>query len=81
MSTLKTAALRHQRWLNGRLHTVFVLVVTLVVSCGAASFEERLVAAVLMAEAQGEGVAGHPSRVARVEDDWSRSWGDIDSGC
>jgi len=58
MRTLRTATLRHQRWLNSRLHMVFVVVVTLTVPCGAASFDERLVAAVLMAEARGEGIVG-----------------------
>ena len=58
MSTLQTATLRHQRWLNSRLHTVFVVVVTLTALCDAASFDERLVAAVLMAEARGEGIVG-----------------------
>jgi spore germination cell wall hydrolase CwlJ-like protein len=59
MSKLQTATLRRRpRWLNGRLHTVLGLVVTLVAPCGAASFDERLVAAVLMAEARGEGIVG-----------------------
>ena len=59
MSTLKIATLlRHQRWLSGRLYTVLGLVITLVAPCRAASFDERLVAAVLMAEARGEGIVG-----------------------
>ena len=58
MSTLQTATLRHQKWLNGRLQTVLGLVVILMTPCGAASFDERLVAAVLMAEAQGGGIVG-----------------------
>jgi len=34
------------------------LVLLLAVPCGAASFDERLIAAVLMAEARGEGIVG-----------------------
>jgi N-acetylmuramoyl-L-alanine amidase len=44
--------------MKGRLHMVGGLVVLLTVRCGAASYEERLVAAVLMAEARGEGIVG-----------------------
>ena len=58
MGTLLTATLHHQRWLSGCLHAVLGLVVTLLAPCGAASFDERLVAAVLMAEARGEGHVG-----------------------
>ena len=58
MSKLQKATLHHQRCLKGRLHTAFVVVVTLIAPCGAASFDERLIAAVLMAEAGGEGVVG-----------------------
>lgn len=46
------------RWRNGRFHWVVGLVVLLTAPCGAASFDERLIAAVLMAEARGEGVVG-----------------------
>ena len=44
--------------MNGRLHAALGLVVLLTAPCGAASFDQRLVAAVLMAEAQGEGIVG-----------------------
>jgi N-acetylmuramoyl-L-alanine amidase len=43
---------------NVRFGCVIALVVLLVAPCGAADFEERLVAAVLMAEARGEGARG-----------------------
>jgi spore germination cell wall hydrolase CwlJ-like protein len=43
----------------GRMNWRFAaLMLLLTAPCGAASFEERLVAAVLMAEARGEGVVG-----------------------
>jgi spore germination cell wall hydrolase CwlJ-like protein len=44
--------------MNFRLHKVIGLLIVLTASCGAAGFEERLVAAVLMAEAGGEGTVG-----------------------
>ena len=44
--------------MNGRLHAALGLVVLLTAPCGAASFDQRLIAAVLMAEAQGEGIVG-----------------------
>ena len=49
---------RHSSWIDGRFHWVLGLVVMLTAPCGAASFDERLIAAVLMAEARGEGVVG-----------------------
>ena len=58
MSALQIAALRHPRWLNGRLQTVLALMAVIVAPCGAASFDERLIAAVLIAEARGEGIVG-----------------------
>jgi hypothetical protein len=48
----------HPRSKNGRFRCGVALVVLLVAPCGAASFEERLIAAVLMAEARGDGVMG-----------------------
>jgi spore germination cell wall hydrolase CwlJ-like protein len=44
--------------MTGRFHWVLGLVVLLTAPCRAGSHDERLVAAVLMAEAQGEGVVG-----------------------
>ena len=44
--------------MNGRFHWVLGLVVVLTAPCGTASFDQRLIAAVLMAEAQGEGIVG-----------------------
>jgi hypothetical protein len=44
--------------MNGRFHWVLGLVVVLKAPCGAASFDQRLIAAVLMAEDQGEGIVG-----------------------
>jgi len=46
------------KWTRGCLHGVIGLVVLLTAPCRAASFDERLVAAVLMAEARGEGIVG-----------------------
>jgi cell wall hydrolase len=50
--------LNHPQWMNWRFHCVLRLVGLLTAPCGAASFDERLIAAVLMAEARGEGVVG-----------------------
>jgi spore germination cell wall hydrolase CwlJ-like protein len=46
------------RWKRGRSCWVLGLVVVLVAPSQAASFDERLIAAVLMAEARGEGIVG-----------------------
>jgi hypothetical protein len=54
----KPRSLCRQRWMQGRLPWAWVLLVLLTALCGAASFEERLIAAVLMAEARGEGIVG-----------------------
>jgi N-acetylmuramoyl-L-alanine amidase len=54
----KLGILCHSRWMNGRFPRVCGLVVLLTAPCGAASFDERLVAAVLMAEARSEGIVG-----------------------
>jgi hypothetical protein len=48
----------HPRRRNWGFGCVSGLVLLLAAPCGAASFEERLIAAVLMAEARGDGVAG-----------------------
>ena len=48
----------HPCWMNWRFGCVFALMLLLKAPCGATSFDERLVAAVLMAEARGEGVIG-----------------------
>jgi spore germination cell wall hydrolase CwlJ-like protein len=48
----------HPRRRHWRLGCVSGLVLLLAAPCGAASFEERLIAAVLMAEARGDGVTG-----------------------
>jgi spore germination cell wall hydrolase CwlJ-like protein len=48
----------HSRWMPWRFVCVLGLMFLLVAPCGAASFEERLIAAILMAEARGEGVIG-----------------------
>jgi N-acetylmuramoyl-L-alanine amidase len=48
----------HPRSKNGRLRCEVALVVLLSAHCGAATWDERLIAAVLMAEARGEGVIG-----------------------
>lgn len=44
--------------MSGRFYVMAGLVVLLTIPCGAASFDERLIAAVLMAEARGEGIVG-----------------------
>ena len=54
----KPRILHRQRWMSGRFDWVLGLMVLITAPCGAASFDERLVAAVLMAEAQGEGIVG-----------------------
>jgi spore germination cell wall hydrolase CwlJ-like protein len=46
------------RWMHGRTCWIFGLAAVLSAPCGAASFDERLIAAILMAEARGEGVVG-----------------------
>ncbi len=48
----------HPRSGNGCFGLAFGLVILLTAPCGATSFDERLIAAVLMAEARGEGVIG-----------------------
>jgi len=48
----------HSKWMNWRFGCVLGLMLLLMAPCLAASFEERLVAAVLMAEARGEGIIG-----------------------
>jgi cell wall hydrolase len=50
--------LRFARSKRRRFHFLFGLGLLLTVPCGAATFDERLIAAVLMAEAQGEGAEG-----------------------
>ena len=45
-------------WKNKHFPRVLGLLLLLTAPCGAASFDERLVAAVLMAEARGEGIVG-----------------------
>ena len=55
MNSIKS---RNPRWRNTRFRWVLGLVLLLTAPCGAASFDERLIAAILMAEAGGEGVAG-----------------------
>ena len=46
------------RWRNKHFSGVLGLVLLLTASCGAASFDERLIAAVLIAEARSEGIVG-----------------------
>jgi spore germination cell wall hydrolase CwlJ-like protein len=48
----------HAGWMNWRFGCELALTLFLAAQCGAATFDERLVAAVLMAEARGDGVAG-----------------------
>jgi spore germination cell wall hydrolase CwlJ-like protein len=54
----KPRILWHPKWTKGRFRWVLGLAIALTAPCGAASFDERLVAAVLMAEAGGEGIVG-----------------------
>ena len=46
------------RRMKNRFHCISGLVALLAAPCGAATFDERLIAAVLMAEARGEGIVG-----------------------
>jgi hypothetical protein len=54
----KPGILCHPSWMNGCSHWVLGMVILFSATCGAANFDERLIAAVLMAEARNEGTVG-----------------------